>query len=65
MNQEFIFGALVIIAGLIFFWRMRKSIQLISKARAEKKKAPALEWGFIFMGIFLIVVFALRSFGLI
>jgi lipid-A-disaccharide synthase-like uncharacterized protein len=65
MSQEFIFGALIIVAGLIFFWRMRKSIQLISIARAEKKKAPLLEWAFIFMGIFLLVVFGLRFFGVI
>jgi len=54
MTQEFLFGALIVVAGLIFFWRMRKAIQVISKARAERTKAPGLEWSYLVMGIGLI-----------
>ncbi len=65
MTQEFLFGALIIVAGLIFFWRMRKAIQAISKARAEKAKAPGLEWSYIVMGVVLIVLLGLNLFGIL
>ena len=63
--DSFWYGVLVIVALLVFGWRVRKSFAAISSARAAKKSAPILEWIYIFMGAFLLILFILNIFGLI
>ena len=63
--DSFWYGVLVIVALLVFGWRIRKSFVAISAARAAKKSAPILEWIYIFMGVFLLVLFILNALGLI
>jgi hypothetical protein len=63
--DSFWYGVLVIVALLVFGWRIRKSFGAISAARAAKKSAPILEWIYIFMGAFLLILFILNAFGLI
>lgn len=64
MTQEFLFSALILVAIVVFAWRIRKSLMAIFKARAEKKSAPLIEWAYIWMGLFLLGLFILNALGL-
>jgi hypothetical protein len=65
MTQDFLFSALIVVALVVFGWRIRKSIQAISAARAKKKSAPLIEWTYIWMGAFLAILFILNTFGVL
>ena len=63
--DSFWYGILIIVALLVFGWRIKKSIVAIKAARAAKKAAPFLEWTYILMGVFLAVLFVLNALGLV
>ena len=63
--DSFWYGILIIVALLVFGWRIRKSLKLIRDARATKKSAPLIEWVYMAMGLFLAVLFVLNAFGLV
>lgn len=65
MTQDFLFSALIVVALVVFGWRIRKSLQAISAARAAKKSAPIIEWAYIWMGLFLAILFVLNLFGVL
>lgn len=65
MTQDFLFSALIVVALLVFGWRIRKSLQAISAAKAAKKSAPIIEWTYIWMGLFLAILFVLNAFGIL
>jgi hypothetical protein len=63
--DSFWYGILIIVALLVFGWRIRKSLKIIRDARAAKKSAPLIEWVYMAMGLFLAVLFVLNAFGLV
>lgn len=66
MENEFLYGAVILIAIVFFGWRVRKSIIILSQSRNDPKlKMPILEWLYIAMAISLVALFGLSSAGIL